>query len=122
MSRDVVPGLDPIPEHLRTVTPRLIVRDGFGAIDFYVRAFGAREIGERFVDPEGGAIHAELQIGNSVVMITEESSDASPATAPQSLGGAVSATMATYWEDVDAVWERALIAGAEVVYPLEDQF
>ena len=122
MPHDAVPGLSPVPEHLRTVTPRLVVRDGAGAIDFYVRAFGAREIGERFVDPEGRVIHAELQIGDSVVMITEESSDASPAKAPQSLGGTVSTIMATYWQDVDAVWERALAAGADVVYPLADQF
>jgi uncharacterized glyoxalase superfamily protein PhnB len=122
MPHDAASGLSPVPEHLRTVTPRLVVRDGAGAIDFYVRALGAQEIGERFVDPEGRVIHAELQIGDSVVMITEEASDASPARAPQSLGGTVSAIMATYWEDVDAVWDRALTAGAEVVFPLADQF
>ena len=66
MPRDGVPGLGPIPEHLRTVTPRLVVRDGAAAIDFYVRALGAEEIGERFVDPEGRVIHAEVQIGDSV--------------------------------------------------------
>jgi PhnB protein len=56
-------------------------------------------------------------------MITEEGSDAdAPAKAPPSLGGIASAIMATYWEDVDAVWERAVTAGAEVVYPLADQF
>ena len=67
-------------------------------------------------------IHAELQIGDSVVMITEEAADAAPAKSPQSLGGSVTAIMATYWEDVDAGWNRAVSAGAEVVYPLEDQF
>jgi PhnB protein len=123
MPSDAMPGLSPVPEHLHTVTPRLVVRDGAAAIDFYVRAFAAREIGERFIDPEGRLIHAELQIGDSVVMITEESSDAdAPAKAPPSLGGIASAIMATYWEDVDAVWERAVTAGAEVVYPLADQF
>jgi PhnB protein len=123
MPSDAMPGLSPVPEHLHTLTPRLVVRDGAAAIDCYVRAFAAREIGERFVDPEGRLIHAELQIGDSVVMITEESSDAdAPAKAPQSLSGVVSAIMATYWEDVDAVWERAVTAGAEVVFPLEDQF
>jgi PhnB protein len=45
-----------------------------------------------------------------------------PARSPESLGGAGTAIMATYWEDVDAVWQRATVAGAEVVYPLEDQF
>ena len=117
-----IPGVSPVPEHLHTVTPRLVVRDGAAAIDFYVQAFAAQEIGERFADPEGRLIHAEVRIGDSVVMITEESSDATPAKSPQSLSGTVSAIMATYWEDVDVAWERALTAGAEVIYPLADQF
>lgn len=113
----------PVPEHLHTVTARLVVRDGAAAIDFYVRAFAAAEIGERFTDPEGGVIHAELRIGDSVVMITEESSEVdAPIKSPQSLGGVASAIMATYWENVDTAWERAVAAGAEIVYPLADQF
>jgi PhnB protein len=112
-----------VPRQLHTVMPRLVVRDGAAAIDFYVRAFAAREIGERFVEPGGAVIHAEVQIGDSVVMITEEGSDAdAPAKSPQSLGGVVSAIMATHWENVDAAWERALMAGAEVIFPLADQF
>lgn len=106
----------PIPEHLHTVTPRLVVGDGAAAIDFYREAFGAVELGERFTDPGGAVIHAELRIGDSVVMITEEHTDA------ESRVGGVSAIMATYWEDVDAAWARALAAGAEVMYALEDHF
>jgi uncharacterized glyoxalase superfamily protein PhnB len=106
----------PIPDHLHTVTPRLAV-PGAAAIDFYVRAFGAEELGERFTDPDGGLIHAVVRIGDSVVMLTGESDAArSPG------GGPVTAIMATYWEDVDAAWERAVGAGAEVMYPLADQF
>lgn len=117
------PDLGAVPEHLSTVTPRLVVRDGAAAIDFYVQAFAARELGQRFVGPDGGLIHAEVQIGDSVVMITEEGVDGdAPAKSPPSVGGAVTAIMATYWPDVDGVWERALDAGAEVVYPLADQF
>jgi PhnB protein len=118
------PGrVTPVPEHLHTVTPRLVVGDGAGAIDFYARAFGAEELGERFTGPEGGVIHAELRIGDSVVMITEESEDGGgPAGSPDAPEGVVSAIMATYWEDVDAAWERALAAGAEVVFPLDDHF
>jgi PhnB protein len=113
-----VPPVEPVPEHLHTVTPRLVVGDGAAAIDFYARAFGAQEVGDRFAGPDGELIHAEVRIGDSVVMITGESGDArSPASS-----GAVSAIMATYWEDVDAAWERALAAGAEVIYPLADQF
>ncbi len=117
-----LPAVNPIPEHLRTVTPRLVVRDGHAAIDFYRRAFGAVEIGERFTGPKREVIHAEVQIGDSVVMITEDSDPEAPVRSPESLGGCVTAVMALYWENVDAAWERALAAGAEVIHPLADQF
>lgn len=111
-----------IPEHLSTVTPRLVVRDGAAAIDFYREAFAAEEVGERFTGPAGELIHAEVRIGDSVVMISDEGENGAPAKSPASLGGVVSVIMATYWEDVDTAWARAVDAGAEVVYPLEDQF
>jgi PhnB protein len=114
--------LSPVPEHLRTITPRLVVRDGAGAIDFYRAAFGATELSERFTGPGGELSHAEVRIGDSVVMISDESEHGAPARSPESLGGVVSAIMATYCEDVDAAWERAVAARAEVLYPLEDQF
>ena len=110
----------PIPEHLSTVTPRLVVSDGAAAIDFYVAAFGAEPVGERHTTPDGTLIHAELRIGNAIVMLTEDSGDG-PARAPAD-GGHISVIMATYWDDVDAAWERALAAGAEVIYPLADHF
>jgi PhnB protein len=116
------PGMArPVPEHLHTVTPRLVVADGAAAIAFYAKAFGAQPIGERFTGPGGELIHAEIRIGNSVVMITEDAVDG-PVSSPQRLGGKVTCVMALYWEDVDAAWERAVAAGAEVIYPLEDQF
>lgn len=97
-----------IPRHLRTVTPRLLVSPAVDALEFYVRAFGAREIGERHFMPDGTLVHAELQIGNAVVMVSE--------------GEGFKALLATHWVDVDEAWERALAAGAQVVYPLGDQF
>jgi PhnB protein len=115
-------GVSPVPEHLHTVTPRLVVHDGAAAIEFYRAAFAAEETGERFTDPSGAVIHAQVRIGDSVVMITDETGDGSPAQAPDSLHGAVTAIMATYCADVDAVWERTVAAGAEVVFPLADQF
>jgi PhnB protein len=116
------PGMvRPVPEHLHTVTPRLVVADGAAAIAFYAKAFGAQPIGERFTGPGGELIHAGIRIGNSVVMITEDAVDG-PVSSPQRLGGKVTCVMALYWEDVDAAWERAVAAGAEVIYPLEDQF
>jgi uncharacterized glyoxalase superfamily protein PhnB len=117
-----MPHVDPIPPHLHTVTPRLVVHDGAAAIDFYRAAFGAEELGERFTDPDGALIHAEVRIGDAVVMVTQQTGDDGVAAAPPSVGGSVTAIMATYWEDVDAVWERALAAGGEVIYPLADQF
>jgi PhnB protein len=113
--------VSPIPGRLHTVTPRLVVRDGAAAIAFYARAFGAGELGDRFTGPGGELVHAEIQIGDSVVMITEDAADG-PVRSPERLGGMVSCVMSLYWEDVDAAWERAVSAGAEVVYPLEDQF
>ena len=113
--------VSPVPAHLRTVTPRLVVRDGAAAIAFYCRAFGAEELGERFTGPNAELIHAEIRIGDSVVMITEDGADG-PVRSPDKLGGMVSCVMSLYWEDVDAAWERAVSAGAAVLYPLEDQF
>ena len=110
-----------IPDGLHTVTPRLVVRDGAAAIAFYHRAFGAQELRERFTGPNGELIHAEIRIGSSVVMITEDAGDG-PAASPERLGGMVTCVMALYWENVDGAWERAVSAGAEVIYPLEDQF
>ena len=111
----------PVPAHLHTVTPRLVVADGAAAIAFYAEAFGAEEIGERFTGPGGEVIHAEIGIGDSVVMITEDAVDG-PARSPDQLGAIVTCVMALYWQDVDAAWQRAVGAGAEVIYPLEDQF
>jgi PhnB protein len=118
-----MPQVNPIPEHLHTITPRLVFDDGAAAIEFYRRAFGAEQLGDRFTGPAGELIHAEVRIGDSVVMITDDAADSgAPARSPASLGGAVSAIMATYWEDVDGAWEQAVAAGAEVIYPLADQF
>jgi PhnB protein len=114
--------VSPVPEHLHTVTPRLVVRGAARAIEFYREAFTAKELGERFTGPDGEVIHAEVRIGDSVVMLSDEHDNGAAATSPQSVDGRVTAIMATYWSDVDTVWERALAAGAEVIYPLADQF
>lgn len=112
----------PVPEHLHTVTARLVVSDAARAIEFYREAFAAEEVGERFTGPDGAVIHSEIRIGDSIVMLSDEGEGGAPARAPQSLGGPVTAIMATYWPDVDAAWGRAVAAGAEVLYPLADQF
>jgi uncharacterized glyoxalase superfamily protein PhnB len=112
--------IGPVPEHLHTVTPRLIVGNGSDAIEFYVAAFKAQEIGERVIGPQGEVIHAEVRIGDSVVMITEDRDLTE--TALSSREDSVTAIMATYWENVDEVWDRAVGAGAQVIFPLADHF
>ena len=88
------PGaVSPVPERLHTVTPRLVVADGAAAIAFYAQAFGAQEVGERFTGPGGELIHAEIRIGDSAVMITEDAVDG-PARSPGQLGGMVTCVMA----------------------------
>ena len=100
----------PVPEHLHTVTPRLALSDGAAGIDFYKAAFDAKELGERYHMPDGTLVHAELLIGDSVVMVKDAQDDE------------FNALLCTYWPDVDAAWDRAVRAGAEVIYPLADQF
>ena len=90
-------NIQPVPEHLHTVTPRLIVHNGADAIEFYVTAFKAREIGERVIGPQGEVIHAEVSIGDSVVMITEDVDLAkTPTNSTVPRGDSVTAIMATY--------------------------
>jgi PhnB protein len=115
--------VNPVPHHLHTVTARLVVHDGAAAIDFYQRAFGAEQVGDAFTGPDGELIHAELRIGDSVVMLTEDTGDSqAPARSPRATDGIATAIMATYWVDVDAAWQRAISAGAEVLFALEDHF
>ena len=78
-----------------------MVADGAAAIAFYTRAFGAEELSERFTGPDGELIHAQIRIGDSVVMITEDSVDG-PVSSPERLDGMVTCVMSMYWENVDA--------------------
>jgi uncharacterized glyoxalase superfamily protein PhnB len=110
----------PIPRGYHTVTPHLTVRGAAEAIDFYQRAFGARERG-RMPGPDGKVVmHAELQIGNSIVFLADEFPDMG-CRAPQTLGGATG-TLHIYVRDVDRAFQRAVAAGAEVRMPVTDMF
>lgn len=106
--------------HLPTVTPSVVVTPCAEAIDFYIEAFGAEEIEPRMTGPDGTVGHAELRIGDSVIMLADEWPDG-PVRSPTSLGGSTAAFF-IYTDDVDALWVRALAAGAEEVFPLEMQF
>ena len=102
----------------QTATPGLSVKNAAAAIEFYKRAFGAREI-MRF-DSGGAVVHAEIAIGNSVLMLGEEALEyGSPS--PQTLGGSPVA-IHLYVDDADALVERAVAAGARLVSPVADQF
>ncbi len=109
----------PIPPGFHTLTPHLIVRDAGRAIEFYRRAFGAAET-LRLAEPGGRIAHAELRIGDSLVVVGEESPEAGTA-GPQTLGGSP-VVIHLYVEDVDATAARAVDLGAEVVIPVADQF
>jgi len=109
----------PIPEGLHTVTPSLKIRDTAKAIEFYKEAFGAMERG-RFEMPGGAIMHAEIQIGNSVVMLGEEMPEMG-AKGPLTLGG-TPVRLHIYTEDVDSLFARATKAGATVMMPVADQF
>ena len=110
----------PIPEGYHSVTPALTVRGAARAIEFYTRAFGARELG-RMSAPDGQRIwHAELQIGDARLMLADEFPDMG-GHAPESLGG-TPVSLHLYVEDADAVVQRAAAAGATVIQPLMDAF
>ncbi len=110
----------PTPGQRRSVTPSLTCTPCAEAIEFYERAFGAEEVGQRMTMPDGIVAHAELRIGDSVVMLGDEWPDG-PTRSPATLGGSTAALF-IYTDDVDALWERAVAAGAEEVFPLEMQF
>jgi len=102
-----------------TITAHIVVRGAADAADWYVQALGA-EVGRRIPVPGGRFIEIELQFGDSSVMIADEFPDLG-VLSPQSLGGTYSALhIAT--DDVDALWQRAIDAGAEIHQPLADMF
>jgi uncharacterized glyoxalase superfamily protein PhnB len=109
----------PVPDGYHTVTPHLAVRDAAKAIAFYATAFGAEEI-LRMPGPGGVVMHAEVRIGNSIVMLGEEAPQMG-AVSPQTLGGSP-VSLLLYVNDVDASFARAERAGCTVQQPLTDMF
>lgn len=109
----------PIPEGHNGVSPYLIVDGAERALDFYKKAFGATEV-MRHKGPEGKIGHAEVRIGDTIVMLADEH-PAFDAHGPKKFGGSP-VSMHVYVEDVDAVWKQAMDAGAKVKRPLDNQF
>jgi PhnB protein len=112
-------AIKPIPDGYHSVTPYLIVHDGARALDFYRQAFGCTEL-FRLAGPDGKLGHAEIRIGDSVVMLADEHPEMG-AVSPQTLGGAA-VSLAIYVEDVDARFAQAVAAGGTVLRPIMDQF
>lgn len=112
-------GTNPIPEGYHTVTPYLAVGDAAQAIEFYQRAFGATERG-RMPGPDGKIAHAEIQIGDSIIMTSDPFPQAT-IKPPQEIGG-TSVSVFLYVEDVDSVVQDAVDAGATITMPVEDMF
>lgn len=109
----------PIPEGYHSVTPYLIIRGAADAIDYYKKAFGAVEL-FRMPQPDGKIAHAEIKIGDSPIMLSDEHPDMG-FRSPQSLGGSPISIL-IYVEDVDSVFDRAITAGGKVDRPVEDKF
>lgn len=113
-------AVKPIPERYGTVTPYMIVRGAGMAIDFYQKAFGAEEV-FRMPGPDGKSVaHAEIRIGNSMVMLSDENPEWG-AQSPLALGG-TPFSLFIYTEDVDVAFDRAVKAGCTVEMPPADMF
>jgi uncharacterized glyoxalase superfamily protein PhnB len=108
-----------IPKGFHSVTPSLMVDGAAKAIDFYKKALGAEEL-MRFPGPDGRIMHAEIRIGDSVIMLGDEMPEQG-ARGPKSIGG-TPVSLFIYGENVDAAWKRAVDAGAKPIMPLTDQF
>ena len=113
-------SVKPVPDGYHTATPYLVVRGGARAIDFYKKAFGAQER-FRFSRGDGGGVaHAELAIGDSYLMLADESPETGTRS-PESLGG-TPASIFLYVEDVDDVFRKAVAAGAKPTLTPQQMF
>jgi len=109
----------PIPDGYRGATPYLTVKNAAAAIEFYKKAFGATEL-FRLGAPDGRIGHAEVKIGEAVIMLSDEYPDMN-VLGPETIGGSP-VTIHLYVENVDAMAKSAVEAGAKVERPVEDQF
>ncbi len=109
----------PIPDGFHTLTAHLVVQDAAKALEFYQRAFGAREI-ERHTAPDGkGVMHAQVKIGDSMLMLASEFPPM--CLSPKARGG-TSVMLHLYVENADVAFDRAVKSGCTVKMPLTDQF
>ena len=115
----MTPKVKPVPDGYHTVTPYLTVRGAAKAIEFYTRAFGAQQRGI-MPTPDGRVGHAEIMVGNSIVMLADEFPEHGNKS-PETLNGSP-VGLAIYVDNVDEVFARAVKAGAAAKEPVEDKF
>jgi len=112
-------GVNAVPDGYHSVTPYLNISGAAEALEFYARAFNAREL-FRLPMPDGGVGHAEIRIGNSHIMLSDHC-EQSPLQSPAALKGS-SVAIYVYVDDVDSLFTQAVDAGATELNPVEDQF
>ena len=110
----------PVPEGQHTISPHLTVKGAPQAIEFYKKAFGAKEM-HRSLGPGGLIMHAAMQVGDSMFFLNDEMPMPDGGKSPTSIGG-TAVTINFYCPDADKVYQQALTAGAKEVLPLADQF
>jgi PhnB protein len=108
-----------IPDGYYSLTPYLVCKGAAKAIEFYAKVFGAQEM-VRMPGPHGSIAHAEVKIGNSMLMLADENPERGHLS-PESIGGSASSIM-FYTDDVDQVFKRAVAAGAKAEMPPADMF
>ncbi len=109
----------PIPEGFHSITPHIVCKNAGKALEFYIKAFGAKEH-FKMPGPDGSIMHAEFQVGDSIVMMAEEM-PAMQAKSPTTLGGSP-VTLHIYCDDTDAMYKQAVAAGANGVMEPSDAF
>lgn len=110
-----------IPKDYNTVTPYLVIKGAAQAIEYYKKVFGATET-VRMNGPDGKVGHAELKIGNSIIMLADENPNMGQGhTGATTIGGSP-VSLYVYFPDVDRIFERAVAEGAKVLKPVENQF
>ncbi len=110
-----------VPDGYSTVTTHLVQSSSAKAIAFYQKAFGAEEM-YRMPGPDGSVMHAEVRIGNAVVMMADENPAMNPLAKSPEHAKAYTAGVMLYVDDVNTAWKRAVDAGAKVEMPLADMF
>jgi PhnB protein len=109
----------PFPKGFHTITPSLAVEGGVAALEFYQKAFGAKEL-VREVTPKGKLVHGRIRIGDSIILVSDVF-HGSDRTAPSTVE-TTTVTLHIYTTDVETLWNRAVDAGAKVTMPLDDMY